>query len=365
MNCFIVCNMYPPAKLNCSRAPGLRAEQLFYQAKLNFEKVKYLMLTSRKELLFSRNKKYIFKGFYQCKDFIYLDDDTLDEFIKRISPSVFVFSQLEMKEAFFKVRTRRHFIIYDILAPRHLEYKCSNNFSNELVNEAIKLNSDLINSSNRVFVNGKKNINLFKKELSKHKNVLNNPFCPISKKPSFNYSRNKILFFSGGQRWVDNSLFLKNIYECLSKVSDINAIFISDMKSHENPESKFISKLVQLPNVIRYESLSYSSYKVLLTQVAGTLDWSAINEERIYSTSTRIIQSVSMGSAVFTLANTGLDYFWGDFPGEKSKNPPTPEEINKFLKKSIDQSYIDNLKNAFEWNLKVVSNKKYFDEIYI
>ena len=362
MNCFIVCNMYPPAKLNFVRAPGLRAEQLFYQAKLNFPKVKYLMLTSRKKLLNSRGEKYVFKGFYRNKDFIYIDDDLFEDFLQRIEPSVFVFSQLEMKSIILRA-AKNNFIIYDILAPRHLELQCAEGFSKNSLDEAINLNKLFIEISDRVFVNGLKNLDFFKDQLSKHKNVLNNPFCPLVTEPAFDHSRNKILFFSGGQKWVDNSLFLQNIYECLKNMPEIEAIFVSDLKDHENPEAKFISKLVQLPNIIRYESLSYFAYKSLLSKVAGTLDWSSINIERKYSTSTRIIQSVGCGSAVFTLEDTGLDFFWNNFPGERSINPPSAEQIKSFICSAINHNYKNDLLDAYNWNLKVITNKKYFANI--
>ncbi len=310
--------MFPPSKADIVRAPGLRAEQLFQQAKLNFSDVKYLMFTSRKKLLYDRKKDYVFRGILNNKEFIFIDDDYLDNFLNLIDKSVFVFSQLEMDKAFFKAK-KKHFVIYDILAPKYLELKCGQSSFSKII-EAEKLNKEFIKLADRVFVNGEKNLLLFKNELNKNQEVYNNPFCPLSIRPSFKNKRDQILFFSGGQKWTDNSLFLKNIYLCLEKMLNVDAILISDLKDHENPEAKWISKLVQLPNVKRYQSLSFNAYKFLLKRVAGTLDWSSPNEEREFSTSTRIIQAVANGSAVFTLGNTGLDYFWEELTMRIYKN---------------------------------------------
>ena len=76
--------MFPPSKSDIIRAPGLRAEQLFQQAKLNFSDVKYLMLTSRKKLLYERRKNYVFRGILNNRDFIFIDDDYLDIFVDLI-----------------------------------------------------------------------------------------------------------------------------------------------------------------------------------------------------------------------------------------------------------------------------------------
>ena len=54
---------------------------------------------------------------------------------------------------------------------------CSIFFSK--INDAEKLNKEFIKLADRVFVNGEKNLLLFKNELKRNQDVQNNPFCPL------------------------------------------------------------------------------------------------------------------------------------------------------------------------------------------
>ena len=361
MDCYIVCNMFPPLVAPVVRAPGLRAEQLAHQAALAFGKVRYLMTKSRFDLLVRDSG--VSNGIRAHPDFIVVHDNYLGYFVDRIERSVFVFSQVEMPELFRLAQTR-HYVVYDLLAAKALELRCGNAQPKE-IEAAEDRHRQFAENADRILVNGPKlralNANLLG---ARKTDTINNPFCPVvPDRQTAGMLRDCIMFFSAAQRWTNNRALLGAIADVLSRRSDIRAYFMTPLKPHEDPESIEISRMQQMPNVRRVTTLSYPAHLALLARSVAVLDWSAVNEERRYSTSTRLIQAVGHGVAVFGNAGTGLDAYWGGYPGLASEAKPDADMLEAFIDGAASGAFAGDLRRADKWNRAVLADTRIFGGI--
>nr|WP_321365609.1 hypothetical protein [uncultured Celeribacter sp.] len=352
--------MLPPLVSNVVRAPGLRAEQLAFQAKTQMDRVIYVMPKSRYDLLARANT--VIRSVNAHPDFLVLHDDKIDIFFERIERSAIVFTQLEMVPI-FRQALKKHFVIYDVLAPRALEFIHAG-ASEEKIKQTETLHVECLTSADRVFVNGPKTMELFSEELSALKSVCLNPFTPLPAKNDHKApTRENILFFSGGQKWTNNAPFLKAMAEVLEHQPEQQAFLMSPHKHHEDPESVGLSRLLQLPNVRRVTGLSYPAHLALLKSCYGVMDWSVVNEERTYSTSTRLIQSVSVGTPIFANAQTGLDRIWAPFPGMTSQNEPDPEQLMTFISAAKKGQFDTALQYAKTKAAEILNDPSLFGDI--
>lgn len=354
MDCYIVCNTFPPSVSNVVRAPGLRAEQLAHQARKHFGRVYYLMLKTRFDML----SRQLADGWNldTSPDFIVIHDVFLERFLNRIPRSTFVFTQVEF-EPFFDAARQNHTVVYDVLAPRELEFAEAGKDVDNV--NLVKYRHYLMSErAERVFVNGPKTIEHYREHFERREQVMNNPLCPLST-PTSPRERDKLLFFGSSQLWTDNSPLLEVMCDFLGQRPDIVAYLLTPEKRHEDPESRFISRLSLLPNVRIVNSLSYTAHMALLSQCYAAIDWSRPRSERPYSTSTRMIQAVAAGCAVFTNV-TALVHYWRDFPGETSDEPPTLEKISHFVDAARSGEYAPALKDAAAWNEGILSDTALF-----
>lgn len=361
MDCYIFCNMFPDLVSDTVRAPGLRAAQLAHLARPHFDRVIYVMTASRYNLLTRQERAS--HGVRSHHDFLVLHDLYLSAFLKRIPPAVMVFSQAEYISV-YEMALDRHHVVYDVLAPKALELRCGNRSQAEVARAELH-HAFCAETAQLVLVNGAKNHARIHADVPDGIPVTEVPFVPIpSARHSVERERNHIMFFSGAHKWTDNIAFLRAMVEVLHARPDIPALFLSALKHHENPESMFISQLAQLPNVRRHASLSYRSYHGLLARCAGALDWSAMNAERENATSTRIIEAVNSGVAVFTNAGTGLEDFWGGVPGETtSAEAPDPEQLIRFIDHARAGAFAGDLTRAADWNAAVLDDTTVFKDI--
>ncbi|WP_270725919.1 hypothetical protein [Shimia sp. Alg240-R146] len=358
MKCFIVCNMFPALVSNVVRAPGLRAEQLAFQARPHFDQVQYLMLRSRYDLL-CRGPQ-VTSNLTAHRDFLVIDDARVKDFLNRQPPSVFVFSQPEMA-GMLSPAIKRHTVVYDILAPKELELRSGKADATQIAT-AKRRHQTFLKFADRVLVNGEKNRLLFESDLADQKDVVTNAFCPLTP-PSDSPEppkRDHILFFSSAQKWTQNTPFLDAMAELMETKSDVKAVLMSPLKHHEDPESLAISQLIQIPNVRRIKSLSYPAHVSLLERCAGVMDWSIVNDERVNSTSTRLIQAVGSGAAIFGNAGTGLDAFWGGYPGATSQDAPNAAKLEAFIDDALAGTFAPDLERAGNWNRQLLENPSVF-----
>lgn len=359
MDCYVVCNMFPPLVSDVVRAPGLRAEQLAHQAKAQFGRVIYLMLKSRYNMLLRAAPAI--QRVRAHPDFLVIHDTYMNEFLDRIDRSAFVFTQPQMRPLFERV-IGRHAVIYDILAPKALELRCGGAAQNE-IKAAENTHRFFADHADRILVNGSKNMDLFGADLERAgAKGHNNPFCPmVGELPE--EERLGVMFFSSAQKWTNNASFLNNIATCLADRPEVNAYFMSALKPHEDPESTAISRLLQLPNVRRVSGLSYPAHLGLLARCACVMDWSRVNEERRNSTSTRLLQAVASGAAILGNAGTGLDAFWPDYPGENHEDVPGSRDISDFIDAALSGHHRDQIAAAQASNRQVLSDASLFEDV--
>lgn len=361
MDCYIVCNMFPPLVSDVVRAPGLRAQQLAQQAALKFDRVRYVMTKSRYDMLTKSHT--VCHGLRSHPDFIVVHDSYLHFFIERLERSVFVFTQLEM-DAFFRQAQKRHYVVYDMLASKTLELRCGDAKPKQVAifEERQRRFTD---QADRVLVNAEKLQELESEILNQRRDeVINNPFCPVPPQIDGDApARDHILFFSAAQPWTNNAAFLRAMADYLSDRPNLPAYFMTSLKGHENPESISISRLQQMPNVRRMSALSYPAHQAVLARCMAAMDWSAVNDERRYSTSTRLIQAVGSGAALFGNADTGLDNYWGGYPGATSETEPDAQLLGDFIDKATSGAYAGDLRRAADWNKAVLNDRKIFGGI--
>lgn len=354
MACFIVCNMFPPEVSPDVRAPGLRAEQLFHQAKQEFDEVYYIMFKSRFDLLTKRRN--IGLSYKASPNFLVIHNIYLERFLDRTEPSTFIFTQVEFFEAFKTVRSHgKHKIVYDILAPKALELKCAG-ASEKKVGLTDFVNGRMISQADRVFVNGQKNRDLYDQHISQIDSVFLNPLTPVrqhdlKKGPS----RDFVFFFGTSQKWTDNSYLLEHMSEFLAENPDVKSFVLTPaIVDQSSRESIYLSRLYHLPNVRMVWNLSYESMLSLLMRSYAILDWSVLNEERHNSTSTRLIQAVSYKCPIMGNSDTGLDYFWPEYPGVTLDTYPTYSEIDYFISEAKSGAYKALIEQAQERNEEVL-----------
>lgn len=358
MNCYIFCNMFPALVSDIARAPGLRAEQLAHQAKPHFENVRYVMTRSRYNML--TNSNHLSHIMRSHPDFLVIDDTKMNDFLNRLEPSVFVFSQVEMASV-LSSEMKKHRVVYDILAPKVLELRCGG-AKQEEIQIAQSRHSTFLKRADRILVNGAKNLELFQNDLENRAQVVLNPFCPLPPADQ-KVPRDHIMFFAGAQKWTDNAPFLLAMADLLEHRDDLNVLFLAPLKHHEDPESVAISRLIQYPNLRRVSSLTYPAHLQLLRRCAGVLDWSTVNEERVYSTSTRLIQAVSCGAAIFGNADTGLDHFWGEYPGTTSHDAPTAAQLETFIDQALAGEFSEHTTRAANWIAQTLGDPAVFGDL--
>ena len=193
--------------------------------------------------------------------------------------------------------------------------------------------------------------------------MVNNPFCILDGAGNSDSERSVFLFFSSAQKWTNNSHFLRSMASFLSQERSIQSVLISPLKSHEDAESPALSVLEELPNVRRFSSLSYRAHSALLKKCTAVMDWSSMNIEREYSTSTRLIHGVASGAAIFGNGNTGLDRFWNSYPGMAPTDAPDEAVIGSFLGDVNGGIFRDSISNARRWNDLVLNNQCVFGGI--
>ncbi len=291
-----------------------------------------------------------------------MHDSYLQYFLDRIDRSVFVFTQVEMPD-FFNRALKRHYVVYDLLASKRLELTCGGAKPGEIV-AADRKHRRFAELADRILVNGPKLQALNEALLAPRKDVtLLNPFCPIMPDRGPAGARDRIMFFSAGQRWTNNRPFLDAMADVLAARPDLEAYFMTALKPHEDPESIAISRMQQLPNVRRITALSYTAHLAVLGRCMAVLDWSSVNDERLYSTSTRLIQAVSGGAAVFGNAETALDAYWRGYPGATSAAEPDAETLSGFIDKAAAGGFARDLKRAAEWNRTALADTRIFGGI--
>lgn len=361
MECYIVCNMFPPLAAPLVRAPGLRAEQLAHQAAQAFDKVRYVMTKSRFDMLVRGSA--VSHSVRAHPDFLILHDSYLRYFVDRVPRSVFVFSQVEMPEL-FNLALKRHYVVYDLLAPKALELRCGRADPKQ-IKTAEQRHRLFAQESDRILVNGEK-LRAMNADLldSRKDDIRDNPFCPVVPDARDKTGpRDRVTFFSSAQPWTDNRPFLDAMAQLLSRRSDLQACFMSAVKPHENPESIAISRLQQLPNVRRITALSYPAHLALLARSTAVMDWSRVNEERRYSTSTRLIQAVGRGAPVFGNGDTGLAHYWSGYPGLAAESEPDAAMLEAFIDTAAAGGYAAALRRAEKWNRAVLADTRIFGGI--
>ncbi|MEM8855219.1 MAG: hypothetical protein AAGD34_16050 [Pseudomonadota bacterium] len=341
--CYIVANMLPPHFGWHTRAPSLRAEQLAAQARTVFDDVRYLIFQERHNLLKSQ------QGFCVLTtakpDTVVLRRDGFEAFVNRIPKATFVFSQADFVDE-ARLAAGAHTIVYDILAPKALELEVAGAGIVD-VRRYERHHARMIDVSARVFVNGRKSQRLFAGDLAEADHCLN-PFAPSPSRDVDTAPRTHVMFGGEPQRWTDSAPMFDAMASFLAGDPQTPAFMISATPTDTQAVSRAHSALWLLPNVTAMWNLSPLNYGEALARSVGFVDWTPLNRERAYATSTRVLQAVSAGVPVLHQAGTGLDEFWDAFPGKALEGPITPDAIGAFVRDARAGAFTENVAKAQE-----------------
>ena len=155
--------------------------------------------------------------------------------------------------------------------------------------------------------------------------------------------------------------------EYLIRHKDKKAIVISGnngLNYEEKENSRQLSALFKMKNVLFLENISFQNYLDALKQSYAVLDWSSPNKERLYSTSTRVLQAISLGVPVFHQIETALSSFWEEFPGYLcNQSNLNVDNFSTFISKAESNTYSHSIKKCQESMCATLNNKTFFENL--
>lgn len=336
--------MFPPLVSHSVRTPGLRAQQLAEQSQLTCDQVRYVMTRSRYSQL-TKNMP-LCHTVRSHPDFMVIEDRSLGAFLDRLAPSMFVFGPEEAAQMWVP-ELHKHVVVTDILSPSTLGH-------------ALAQNKALLDRTDRFLINAATNIAQFSDVMEGRSNIVLNPFCPIAPPQNNTVPRDSILFTSSSPTEGPNVAFLTAIAKLFDQRRDMNFVFLSPHKPHDAPESGILSRLIRAPNLRCYASLSYPAYCALLQRSAAVLHWADPAQNTGVTLAPRLLHAVANGASIFGNADTGLDGFWPNYPGETSATVPSATQLESFADKALAQGFSPAVQAAQHWNTAVVTDTGIF-----
>lgn len=332
-SCIIVANMLPPHFGWGTRAPGLRAEQLATQARPHFDEVRFLLFLERYGLMRTERGFAILTP--QRADTTVIHQGDFKTFAERIEPATFVFTQADFTPLARQAATR-HAVVYDILAPRWLELGEAG--ADERTLERYRnQHRAMLQLARRTLVNGPKTERLLVSDLAGVDWVPSHLAPTPLEVPAA--ERTHLLFGGKAQRWTDVTLSFNAMAAFAQRQPSVGIFMVSERVDERAPHAAAFGTLAMLPNVATLWNLSSRNYHELMARSFGFVDWAPLNEERIYATSTRVLQAIAAGVPVLHQAGTGLDEFFDAFPGERIGGTIQPEDVARFVEKARAGAY--------------------------
>jgi hypothetical protein len=310
---YIIANALPAEFGWGTIAPSLRAQQLANQARRAGADVTYIIFQSRYKLINRERRSAFLVG--ARSDTIVTRVEDMAGLAARLPMGTMIFTQADFAETAEAVKFY-HNVIYDILAPKVVEISVGG-FSQSEIDEADRNHRLMLGIADRIFVNGEKTLEYFGGDLNAHPDCVINRFAPKPLGSGERRNQRHLIFGGRVQKWNEVDEFYAVMAKFFRRYPKVPAFFFSPEVSLNDPRSRHISALALMPNVRFVSTLPLRAYMELLTAGLGFIDVGAENEERKYSTSTRVLQAVGAELPVLHQPGTGLDSFWQVFPGER------------------------------------------------
>ena len=355
--CYIVCNGPVPELGTIITGPGLRAHQLYIQASLIYENVKYLFFDSSYDLVVKNLG--IFEETSRLKNCIFIRNEDIDIFLEKQVDNIFVFTQVLHSELALKLFTHNT-IIYDFLACKERELECGG--KSHQAKKVSKEINDMINISKRIFFNGAKKKDLLMNKGAADDVLFENPFVPVTSNTINHKNKTFDLLWGGNSHsWINSSEALDTFIE-FAKLNPNKKLGAFIPNNQDENYIKHYSTINLLPNITVFGNMNYVSYCEVLLSSRVFIDWNQLNDERKFSTSIRTLQAISLGMVSIHNANTDISWF-DNFPGVLLDRSPECEDINMALEYSYSEMFIDAHNQAIKINHNILNNKNLFSEI--
>jgi len=355
--CYIVCNGPVPELGTIIIGPGLRARQLYIQANLIYENVKYLFFDKSYDLVVKNEG--IFEETSPVKNCIFIRSEDQDIFLEKQVDNIFVFTQVMHAELALKLSTHNT-IIYDFLACKERELKCGN--KSHQAKKVSKEINNMIQISKRIFFNGAKKKDLLMNKGASGDALFENAFVPITSNAINQKNKTFDLLWGGNTHpWINSHEALDTFIE-FAKLNPDKKLGAFIPSNKDENYIKHYSTINLLPNITVFGNMNYVSYCEVLLSSRVFIDWNQLNDERKFSTSIRTLQAISLGMVPIHNANTDISWF-DNFPGILLDRSPECEDINMALEYSYSDMFIDANSQAIKINKNILNNKNLFSEI--
>lgn len=283
-------------------------------------------------------------------DFMVVEDRSIDTFLQRLEPSMFVFGPEDAAQMLIP-ELDKHVAVTDILGA-------------DTIHQYAAQNRALLDRCDRLLINAATDVTRFSKLFDGRENIGLNPFCPIAQPPGAFAQRDSILFASSPPSDPPNVSFLNEMAELVDQRPDLKFVFISPFAPLNDAENGAVSRLLHAPNIRHFSTLSHPAYCILMQRCAAIMYCSDGPKTHALSCSTHLVQAVANGAAILGNAHTGLDAFWPSYPGEKTATTPTHTQLAAFADRALAGDFAPALQHAQDWNAAVLADTQVFGGLF-